>query len=61
MSAHENNAMVLAGQSYLSAVVRCGSSTHRTWNVANFSRIELILLPINFTGFHWTLPVSLMA
>lgn len=51
--------MVLAGQSYLSAVVRRGSSTRRTWNDVNFSSIELVLLPINFTGIHWTLFVSL--
>ena len=53
--------MVLAGQSYLSAVVRRGSSTRRTWNDVNLSRIELILLPINLTGIHWTLFVSLKA
>lgn len=49
---------VLAGQCYLSEIVRRGSSTRRTWADVNFSRIELILLPSNFSGNHWTLFVS---
>lgn len=59
MCLQEDNTTVLAGQSYLSEVVRRGSSTRRTWADVNVSRIELILLPINFSGNHWTLFVSL--
>ena len=50
---------LFAADSTLCPVVQHGASTRRLWVGQMFKGIEKILVPMNISGVHWTLLVSL--
>ena len=52
------NTTILAAASYVSQVVMRRGSTRRTGSGVNFDNIKIILFPVNMSGSHWTLFVS---
>ena len=57
--AEQSDGRVFAAESYISQIVQNNSSTRRTWSEISFSTTSIIIFPINLTGNHWTLLVSI--
>ena len=56
--AQQSGGNVLAAEAYTSQIVQNNSSTRRTWSGISFTGTTMIIFPINLTGNHWTLLVS---
>ena len=45
----------MPAESYISQIIKNNASTRRTWAKRSFTHTRWILVPMNFSGIHWTL------